>query len=120
MNKIVPKIFNGDLQLILSETFCCDPTRGVRIHIPVTMEKDTVFSFVFKSDSDRSNRSIQTNQEGNTLTFFVTNFLNTFGASLTNFFEFKIGPDQFFLQIYGTSTSEIALCLTVSIFKGVQ
>lgn len=88
------------------------------MHILVTPEKSVQFNFVFKSDPDDSKKGLETLQEGDTLTFILTNFLNSLGASLSQPFEFSIGADKFFLQIYGASSGEDSLCLTISVFRG--
>ena len=87
---------------------------GVQVHIPVTPEKTAKFHFVFKTDPDCSKRGLATFQEGDVLTFTLTNFLSSLGASLSQPFEFNIGADKYFLQIYGNSSGEDSLCLTIS------
>lgn len=118
MNKITPKIFNGSLELVLSETVCCNPKHGLQVHIPVTSEKTAQFHFRFESDSDSSKKGCATSQDGDVLTLILTNFLGSFGASLTNPLEFCIGEDKFFLQFYGAASGSDCLCLTISVFKG--
>lgn len=118
MNKIIPKIFNGNLELVLSETLCCNAKDGVQVHIPVTSEKVAQFHFIFETDSDASKRGCKTTQEGEVLIITLTNFLNSLGASLSKPLEFCIGEDKFFLQFYGSSTGADYLCLTISVFKG--
>ena len=118
MNRITPKVVNGASDLIVSETFCCNPKLGVQIQLPITQDKTAEFHFIFQKDSDGANRSVQTTQNGNILTFVLTNFLSALGASLSHPFEFGIGTDKFFLQLYGVSPGEESLCLTISIFKG--
>jgi hypothetical protein len=120
MDRITPKIFNGDSELILSETFCCDSSKRVCVQLPITPGKIVDFYFDFKADEDKSNRSVQVNQNENTLTFTLLNFANALGASLSKPFEFGIGRDRFFLQICGMPTGEQTLCLTVSIFRGAE
>lgn len=116
MNKIQPKIFNGGWQLVMSETICCNPSRDLEVHIPVTPENVTKFRFVFETDSDSQKSSLQTTSEENTVVFTLTNFLRQLGAFL-NPFEFSIGPDKYFLQMHGMSASSELLNLTISIFK---
>lgn len=118
MNKIQPKIFNGGWQLVMSETVCCNPSLELEVHIPVTPESVTMFRFVFITDSDLSKSNLHTTNEGNTVTFTLTNFLKQFGAFL-NPFEFSIGADRYFLQMHGMSASSELLNLTISIFKEV-
>lgn len=88
------------------------------LHIPITPQKTAEFHFIFQSDSDNSKRGINTSQKGNILTFTLTNFLTASGASLSKPFEFNIGVDKFFLQLYGASSGDEVLCLTLSIFRG--
>lgn len=122
MNKIQPKIFNGGWQLVMSETVCCNPSRELEVHLPVTPESVTMLRFVFITDSNLSKSNLHTtnegNNEGNTVTFTLTNFLKQFGAFL-NPFEFSIGADRYFLQMHGMSASRELLNLTISIFKKV-
>jgi hypothetical protein len=118
MDRIIPKIFNGDSELILSETFCCDSSKSVCVQLPITPGKIVDFYFDFKIHEDKSNRSVRINQTENTLTFTLLNFANTLGTSLSNPFEFGIGNDRFLLQIYGVSAGQKTLCLTISIFRG--
>jgi hypothetical protein len=117
MNKITPKIFNGSLQLVLSETLCCNASHGIQVHVPITVDKTVEFHFVFNTDADLSLQSCTASQKGDVLTISLTNFLSPFGAALTQPFEFTIGEDKFFLQIYGASAGTDCLCLTVSIFR---
>ncbi len=117
MNRIIPKIFNGTRQLVISETFCCDPNQDVRIFLPITQEKTAELRFEFKSDADASNRHVEISKKENILILTLTNFLNTLGAALTKPVELNIGKDRFSLQIYGTSTGKEMLCLTLSLFK---
>ena len=84
----------------------------------MTPEKTAEFHFVFKTDPDSSKRGLATFQEGDVLTFTLTNFLSSLGASLSQPFEFNIGADKYFLQIYGNSSGEDSLCLTISVFRG--
>jgi hypothetical protein len=117
MNKITPIIFNGDWQLIMSETLCCDPTHELLLLLPITSEKNIPFRFLFKTNANTTDKGINIFQERDTLVFTLTNFLHALGASLANSFEFKIGDDPFYLQLYGISTGESLLCLTISIFR---
>lgn len=116
-SKITPQIFNGDWQLIISETLSCIPSQGLQVYVPITSEKNALFKFVFKSTDDPKKRDASVDQEGNNLTFTLINFLNLLGASLSNPFRFSIGKDNFLLQLYGISTGEDILCLTISVFK---
>ncbi|MFA6915050.1 MAG: DUF6864 domain-containing function [Parachlamydiales bacterium] len=118
MNKITPEIFNGSLELVLSETVCCNPKYGLQVHIPVTSEKIAQFHFRFESDSDPSKKGCATSQEGEVLIITLTNFLSSLGASLSKPLEFCIGDDKFFLQFYGAASGSDCLCLTISVFKG--
>ena len=117
MSKVLPKIFNGNLQLVISETLCCVPTNGIQIHIPITTEKNAIFKFIFNSDPISSIRNVEVSQKDDNVIFVLTNFLNSLGASLSTPFKFKVGKDIFFLQFYGVSTGENILCFTFSIFK---
>lgn len=118
MNRIQPKIFNGGWQLVMSETICCNPSRGLEVHIPVTPENITKFQFVFITDAESSNARLHTVTKENAVIFTLTNFLMQLGAFL-NPFEFKIGSDKYFLQMHGMSASSELLNLTISIFKEV-
>lgn len=104
ISKITPQIFNGDWQLLISETLSCIPSRGLQVHIPMTNKKNAIFKFVFQSAEDQNVRNFSIDQVDNDLTFTLTNFLNFRGASLSKPFKFNIGNDKFFLQLYGIST----------------
>lgn len=117
MNKTIPKIFNGSSQLVISETFCCNPNHGIKIYLPITPEKTATLQFEFKSDSDTSKRGVETSQEKNMLTITLINFLHPVGSTLTKPLELNIGNDRFSLQIYGSSAGQELLCLTISLFK---
>ena len=116
ITKITPKIFNGDWQLIISETLSCIPSQGLQVYVPVTNERTAIFTFIFKS-TQTTEKDVKVDQVDNNLTFTLTNFLNSLGASLSDPFKFHIGKDNFFLQLYGITTGQDILCLTISIFK---
>lgn len=115
--KIVPKIFNGTWQLILSETLSCIPSQGLEIYVPINNEKNAIFKFIFKTIDNKKLKDAHVNQTDNILTFTLTNFLNSLGATLSDPFKFNIGKDNFLLQLYGISARSDVLCLTISIFK---
>lgn len=117
MNKVIPKIFNGDLELILSETVTCMPSMGIQIHIPITNEKITIFKFTFIKDEARTTGNVQVSKEGDDIVFSLTNFLNPLGAAFSHPFKFHVGNETFLMQIYGVSTGEDIVFLNVSIFK---
>lgn len=117
MNRIQPKIFNGGWQLVMSETICCNPSRGLEVHIPVTPEIWSYFQFIFITDAESSNSKLHISTKENDVIFTLTNFLMDLGASLLNPFEFKIGSDKYFLQMHGISKNSELLNLTISIFK---
>ncbi len=117
IGKIIPQIFNGNWQLMVSETLSCVPSRGLQVYIPITNEKNAIFNFVFKAADDQKRRNVSVDQVDNNLTFTLTNFLSSLGASLSNPFNFSIGKDKFLLQLYGLSTGGDILCLTISLFK---
>lgn len=119
MHRITPTIFNGSNQVILSETICCNPKLGVQVRLPITNENWVEFRFVFQSDSDLK-KGATIFQEGNILTFTLINFLGAFGSSLLQPYEFRIGEDKFFLQIYGASPGQNSLCMTISILKEIK
>lgn len=87
------------------------------MHVPISHEKSAIFKFAFTSTATLSERDVSIDQTENDLTFTLTNFLNSFGASLSDPFRFHIGEDNFILQLYGISTGQDILCLTISIFK---
>lgn len=118
MSKVIPKIFNGDLQLIISETFCCAPSKGIQVILPITSEKNLIFKFVFKIDRALSDRNIEVLQEDSELKFVLTNFVNSLGTSLSSPFSFNIGKENFSMQIFGIASSEDIICFTISVFKG--
>ncbi len=115
--KIIPRIFNGPWQLILSETLPCIPSQGLEIHVPINNEKNAIFKFVFETLDNSILKNASVNQADNTLIFTLTNFLNSLSSSLSDPFKFTIGEDHFFLQLYGTSTGYDVLCLTIAIFR---
>jgi hypothetical protein len=115
--KITPQIFNGNWQLIISETLSCIPSQGLQMHVPVSPGKSAIFTFVFNSTTNPSDRDVNIDQFGENLTFTFTNFSTSLGASLLDPFRFHVGDDNFFLQLYGISTGQDILCLTISIFK---
>ncbi len=117
MAKIIPTIFNGKYQLLISETFCCIPSLGIRLNIPISNNKFSNFEFDFYLNEKQQNRSVQVNQIKSDLYFALTNFFNPLGTAFIEPFKFKIGEENFLLQIYGTSIHNDFLNLTISIFK---
>lgn len=115
--KITPQIFNGNWQLIISETLSCVPSQGLQMLVPISHGKNAMFKFVFKSTDNASEKDVEIEQAANDLTFTLENFVNSLGTSLSDPFKFHIGKDNFFLQLYGISTGPDILCLTISIFK---
>lgn len=117
MSKIIPQIFNGNAELLISETFCCSPSQGIKIHIPITQEKNSIFEFSFIRDDNYTNREIKVSSDGANLQFILINFSNQLGASLSTPFNFQVGKENFSLQIFGISPGDDILCFTISIFK---
>jgi hypothetical protein len=116
MHRVTPKIFNGDLQLIVSETLCCNPKFGVQIYLPVTVGRSIKIAFVFNENVDKSKKNCDISQDNEGLSISMDNFLAPHGASLSKPLGFAIGEDKFLIQLYGCSTADDCLCLTVSIF----
>lgn len=117
MTRIQPKIFNGNWLLVMTETICCNPSKGLEVHIPITPEIITKFKFEFLTDAKLSSGMKVVNNEGLVI-FTLTNFLMSLGAFL-NPFEFKIGSDKYFLQMHGMANNNELLNLTISMFKEI-
>ncbi len=117
MNKVVPKIFNDDSELVLSETVSFTPSKGLTIHIPTAQESMSIFEFSFIKDEKSSIANAEIKASGNNLVFTLTNFLNSLGAAFSQPFTFHINKEKFEMFIYAISTGEDVICLTISIFR---
>lgn len=116
MSKIIPTIFNGKLELVLSETFIASPSRGIEVYIPLKIGKNAIFKFIFVAENE-SNSGVQISQQDDGLTFVLKNFLTSLGTALLNPFEFNVGNELFGMQIFATKVAEDVAQFTISIFR---
>lgn len=116
IHRVVPKLKNGNLTLVISETLCIDPMHGLELVLPINLEKNLKIFFDF-GDKVNQDGKVETVVEGDILKIKFSNFLNTFGVSLANPLHFSIGNNSFLIRMYGFSNNPNILSLTISIFK---
>jgi len=130
MSKVIPRIFTGGLNLLLSETVCFDSASGLIISLPTQIETtnqpgaDIVFDFKF-SYGGMITGEVKSAIEGNKITISIDNF-GTQGiySTLLKPLTFKFGNVPIALYFAGQAmefkddTTHRMVHLTVSIYQG--
>jgi hypothetical protein len=128
MNRITPTINNGNLLLLISETFCLAPQLNLRVAVPIIDEKDKVlpeliFDFKFKENSNGA-RGVSATHSPGRVQIELINFNNTSLMGFTKPLTLTAGgiPLTIFLisqaLIEPQSPDKKVILMTLTIYQG--
>ncbi|HAT2098237.1 TPA: hypothetical protein I8032_000298 [Legionella pneumophila] len=129
MNRIIPKISTGNLELLISETVCFNPLDGLQINLATINSQtgqlgaDVIFNFIFLYDGTGNNQ-IRTTIDKDKINIHIPNFGNALISGLTKPLTFQFGNIPITLFFTGMLlTNEMdanakLMQFTVSIYQG--
>lgn len=127
INRIFPKIKNGERFLLLSESVCFLMSEGLTINVPTTnsndgkSSKDLVINFRFNDDNTNEVKSnIEIAQEG--INISLTNFGRALPAGTTKPIGFTIGNSRIELLFIGHAVeskpdNSKVMSITLSVYQ---
>lgn len=103
VNRVIPRILNGNKELVLTETLSFLPKEGLKIIIPTLdlpsgKQSELTLKFTFIDKAGES-PSIKQSVENNILSVLFINFNDTFGIGTTVPLSFTFGGSQYHLLI---------------------
>tara|TARA_R110002072_G_scaffold159343_2_gene310418 strand:- start:5147 stop:5533 length:387 start_codon:yes stop_codon:yes gene_type:complete len=126
MSRVIPKIFSGNRQLIVSETICFDPMEGLLIDIPITSggKSDYIqIDFDFPVSSELEKGKVETKVTDKIIKISVCNFGDAIISGLVKPLTFNLGNTKIWLSFTGMLLSnkeqseQKLLQFTISIFS---